>query len=96
MEAAACLVFRHYNEMGVFLGGFAFSSSNQLFASASHGGSFAGLLFFVFRYHILGVLGALFFSIITSGDFPLHHYNDKKSKGSRVHEFPSKKKNIDI
>jgi len=75
MEAAVFL--RLYNEMGVFHGGFA-SSTSQFFASATHDGVLAGLLFLNFRYHTSGFGRAIFFSPHHhgSGDFQPSH--DKK------------------
>ena len=65
------------NEMGVFHGGFA-SSTSQFFASATHDGVLAGLLFLNFRYHTSGFGRAIFFSPHHhgSGDFQPSH--DKK------------------
>jgi hypothetical protein len=58
-QDAGCGFLFDYNEMGVFHGGFA-SSSSQLFASASHGGVTAGLLFPFSRYHTFGVWACYF------------------------------------
>jgi hypothetical protein len=75
-------------DYGRFHGGFA-SSSSQLFASVSHGGVLRVCFCFRSRYHTFGVLGVLYSS--SSRKRRLSHHYDKKSNGSRVHEFSKEK-----
>jgi hypothetical protein len=59
------LLFVRIQRHGCFPAAVLHLSSCPLFASVSHGGVHAGLLFFFFRYHTFGVWGCSLFLIIT-------------------------------